>query len=96
MDTWVTQSGYPIITVTRNYDKKTAEIKQQRFFIKKQKEESKEKYMIPINFASEGQEFNDTKATHWLESDKLDITDLNVEAKKWVIFNKQQTGMSFF
>lgn len=28
MDTWTQQAGYPVITVTRNYYMKTAEIKQ--------------------------------------------------------------------
>lgn len=96
MNTWVNTAGYPVITVTRNYEKKSAEVKQQRFLKKQPKDKGEEKWTIPINFASEAKPEDDFKATnspHWFESDKekLDL-DLKVEGKHWVIFNKQQSG----
>lgn len=32
MDTWTLQTGYPVITVSRNYEKKNVQITQVRFF----------------------------------------------------------------
>ena len=33
MDTWTLQMGYPLITVKRNYDARTARVSQQRFLV---------------------------------------------------------------
>ena len=33
MDTWTLQMGYPLITVRRNYDARTARVSQQRFLV---------------------------------------------------------------
>ncbi|XP_043463932.1 aminopeptidase N-like [Leptopilina heterotoma] len=96
MDTWVTQSGYPVITVTRDYAKKSAKITQQEFFAKKTTTKSEKKWTIPINFVSQTDLDNkniNTEATNWFKSedDQLDI-DLKTNKEHLVIFNKQQTG----
>ena len=31
MDTWTLQSGFPVVTVTRNYEQNTANIEQNKF-----------------------------------------------------------------
>ena len=31
MDTWTLQSGFPVVTVTRNYDRNTANVEQSKF-----------------------------------------------------------------
>ena len=31
MDTWTLQSGFPVVTVTRNYEENTATIQQNKF-----------------------------------------------------------------
>ena len=31
MDTWTLQSGFPVVTVTRNYEENTANIEQNKF-----------------------------------------------------------------
>ena len=38
MDTWTLQMGYPLITVRRNYDARTARVSQQRFLVGKPQE----------------------------------------------------------
>ena len=40
MDTWTLQMGYPLITVRRNYDARTARVSQQRFLVGKPQEVS--------------------------------------------------------
>ena len=40
MDTWTLQMGYPLITVRRNYDARTARVSQERFLVGKSKEVS--------------------------------------------------------
>ena len=92
MDTWVTQPGYPVINVTRDYEKKTITVSQKRFLAKKPNETSRGEWWIPINYALQGShEFENTTATDWLEPNKTLIIK-NVKPDEWVIFNKQQTG----
>ena len=31
MDTWTLQSGFPVVTVTRNYEQNTANVEQSKF-----------------------------------------------------------------
>ena len=40
MDTWTLQMGFPLITVRRNYDARTARVSQQRFLVGKTEEVS--------------------------------------------------------
>lgn len=96
MDNWVNKPGYPVITVT--WDKKlsgTVNITQERFFLVKPAEEDKTQWYVPINYVTEKSPekvMPTDKKSRWLipgtnaSFDKLDNT-------KWILFNKDQTGM---
>lgn len=93
MDTWTLQTGFPYITVTRNYQDGSAFITQQRFkYLNHSKGENQ--WWIPISFTSQaGPDFETTKPLHWIKpKESLRIEHLNVQPNHWVVFNIRQTG----
>lgn len=80
LNNWVTAPCFPTINVTRNYEKGTVDISQERYLYKSD-DAHNENYYVPINFAVKKKDFYDTSVTSWLEKDKL-VTDLNVSAEK--------------
>lgn len=92
MDTWTLQTGFPLITVARNYVAGTAEISQERFLLN-QTQSSESRWWVPITYTSPGQDFNNTYNNIWL-NDKQWSLKMNDMPKKDepVIFNVQQTG----
>lgn len=95
MEEWVNKEGYPVVTVTRDYNK-TGDItlEQERFLLVKQKQQDKTQWWIPINYVTEGlPAINNTKPSHWLKpKETLKIDKLNVT--HWMLLNNNQTGVS--
>ena len=97
MDTWTLQMGFPVVTVKRNYQEKTAMVTQERFLIGKSKEKTEDSkdysWWIPLTFAVAGNSFVNTYSESWMkegESTK-EISEMP-ESSKAVVFNVQQTG----
>lgn len=102
MDAWTLQTGYPVVNVTRNYEKNTAEVTQNRFFKNpEQTEESSDDnpcWWVPLSYTTEQElDFNTTEPKTWLECDENNqpiqkqIADLP-EGNEWIIFNIQIAG----
>lgn len=103
MDTWTKQTGYPIITITRNYNNNSAEIAQRRFLTDpsqpKLSDGENPCWWVPLSFTT-GQEldFNTTEPKAWLECDEngvavaKELIDLP-EPDEWIIFNVQISGL---
>jgi len=92
MDTWTLQTGFPLITVIRDYDAGSAKISQERFLLN-QTQSSESRWWVPITYTSPGQDFNKTYNNIWL-SDKqwsLELKDMPNKDEA-TIFNVQQTG----
>lgn len=51
MDTWILQSGYPVVTVVRNYENNSADLSQQRFFLS-ENDNDDTKWWIPISYTT--------------------------------------------
>ncbi|KAJ8968398.1 hypothetical protein NQ317_007791 [Molorchus minor] len=97
MDTWTLQTGYPVITVTRNYRKKSAEVKQRRFLrdIVHFKDNDNSCWWVPLSYSTKQHpDFNKTIPEHWLScpDHKQDIVDI-ADEKDWVIFNNNMAGI---
>ncbi|XP_065076994.1 aminopeptidase N-like [Ochlerotatus camptorhynchus] len=100
MDTWTLLTGFPVVTVTRDYESKTIVFAQERFiFIEPNKNTSKKSeegplWWIPITFTTLGESnFNNTKPNIWMRAeDKLDLQDMDIPNHDWMIVNIQQTG----
>eukprot|EP00088_Acartia_fossae_P031208 TRINITY_DN3213_c0_g1_i1.p1 TRINITY_DN3213_c0_g1~~TRINITY_DN3213_c0_g1_i1.p1 ORF type:complete len:964 (+),score=231.16 TRINITY_DN3213_c0_g1_i1:49-2940(+) len=93
MDTWTLQTGFPLLTVTRNYGANSANIAQERFLLD-QDQKSESRWWIPITFAEPGTTgFNNTYNNIWLNNNQWSSEVSGMPQKdKPVIFNVQQTG----
>lgn len=95
MDTWTLQTGFPIISVKRDYQKNTAEISQERFLRDNTKSEKSPCWWVPLSYTTQKElNFNSTNPKHWLScpSEKQTI-ELSSAADQWVIFNIQVAGI---
>ncbi|XP_068081869.1 uncharacterized protein [Anabrus simplex] len=93
MDTWTLQSGYPVITVTRNYTTGTATVHQAQFLLDVNERSSNRSWFVPLAYTS-GKDlaFNITKPSLWLAPHK-NITIQNLPGQdQWIIFNIQAMG----
>ena len=95
MDTWTLQMGFPVVTVRRNYQEKTATVTQERFLIGNQEKKDSKKYSwwIPLTFAAAGSSFDDTFSKDWMKEGEQtkDISGMP-DSNTAVVFNVQQTG----
>jgi len=98
MDTWTLQKGFPVITIKRNYQDKTATVSQQKFVLggsdmKKGSEDKKYSWWIPLTFTTPGNTFDNTYSEHWVREgeDSKDMQGMP-DRDTPVIFNIQQTG----
>lgn len=103
MDSWTLQTGYPIITITRNYENNSAEVRQHRFFSDPSQTKAVNLnnpcWWVPLSYTTEQElDFNTTEPKTWLECDEnnvaidKEIIDLP-EKDEWVLFNVQLAGL---
>ncbi|XP_062535538.1 aminopeptidase N [Armigeres subalbatus] len=101
MDTWTLQTGFPVVTVKRDYDSKSIEFTQERFIFKDPSNDTHSKkgeehplWWIPITFTTLGEsDFNSTKPNVWMKAeDKLVLQDMDIPNHDWMVVNIQQTG----
>lgn len=101
MDTWTLLTGFPVVSVTRDYDSKSIEFTQERFmFIEPSNDTSAKKgedhplWWIPITFTTFGESnFNSTKPYIWMKAeDKLVLQETDIPNHDWMVVNIQQTG----
>lgn len=101
MDSWTLRTGYPVITVTRNYENNSAEITQKRYLsenIKTRKQETA-CWWIPLSYTtSEDVDFNTTQPKTWMECDSNNeavvktIEDIP-SPDDWILFNIGLSGL---
>ncbi|KAF2895945.1 hypothetical protein ILUMI_10229 [Ignelater luminosus] len=93
METWDSNTGFPLVTVHRNYNNKTITLSQERFFSEKE-DENNSTWYIPISYvyqASSNRDFSDTRAAIWLVEKSMTSAD-DFKSNGWLLINKQQTG----
>lgn len=96
---WSDQKGYPLLRVTRNYEKNNIKISQERYFNKyPYPESSSTTWWIPYNFdTANNVHVNNTSPDGWLAKGTRSALIEPAGNKPWsindwVLFNKQQTG----
>ncbi|XP_031848716.1 suppressor of ER stress-induced death [Nomia melanderi] len=98
MDTWTLQTGFPVVTVIRNYKNNSATLTQERFRLHNgtitTTSETEPLWWVPITYTSEKQlNFNKTQPSEWIKAEKsIVLPNLNASSKEWTIFNVQETG----
>uniref|UniRef100_A0A146LYB5 Aminopeptidase n=3 Tax=Lygus hesperus TaxID=30085 RepID=A0A146LYB5_LYGHE len=94
MDTWTLKTGFPVVTVTRDYDRGSATISQKRFQYMKLSETSGSSWWIPLSYTNQDRaDFTTTKPSQWMKAQgEITIENLNTYPNQWVIFNINETG----
>ncbi|KAL6262287.1 hypothetical protein P5V15_007381 [Pogonomyrmex californicus] len=98
MDTWTLQTGFPVVTVTRNYKNGSVSLTQERFLLRNSAtivtSESEPLWWVPITYTSEKQlNFNNTQPMKWMKAERsIILNDLDVSSSQWILFNVQETG----
>lgn len=98
MDSWTLQTGYPLIRVSRDYEKGTASLTQKRYL--KIESDGKERqkdpcWWVPLTYTTQDKpNFNSTSPQLWLNcknQESTQITDL--DSKSWLILNVNVAGL---
>uniref|UniRef100_A0A182SPU1 Aminopeptidase n=1 Tax=Anopheles maculatus TaxID=74869 RepID=A0A182SPU1_9DIPT len=104
MDSWTLQTGYPIISVTRNYGANSANITQTRFVsseVPADQNVTDYCWWIPLTYTTAKEpDFNDTLPKGWMECSNAKDNEKQVkllddlpDSEHWVIFNIQLAGL---
>jgi len=92
MDTWTLQTGFPLITVTRDYEKKTVFISQRRFMLGNNSDDDS-LWWVPLTFTHMPQpDFVNTRPSHWLRAEQSIEITTEADTNHWMVFNIQRTG----
>lgn len=95
---WSDQSGFPLLTVTRNYTDHSVKLKQEKYTNNtKLNEIDSSSWYIPYNFVVGNNGTNKTSPFGWIKKDVQEITIKSDNQTSWtdkdsLVFNKQQTG----
>lgn len=94
MYTWTLQTGFPLVTVTRNYDNNSAFVTQVRFMLGNNTDTNNSLWWVPLTYTSQDKlDFENTHPMHWLKAEpSIELPDLKVTPNHWVLFNIKQTG----
>ena len=89
---WVTQPGYPVISVHVSSNRKQIEVRQNHYKRNSTIHDDKMQWKVPINWASnvENSDFSFSQPMTILMNSSLTI-DLK-EPVEWIVFNVQQSG----
>lgn len=100
MDSWTVQTGYPVITIERNYIDGTAVASQDRYLLDTTSTRSdfEECWWVPLSYTTQDElDFNNTQPKKWMEcgegpKKKVEFKSL-APKDQWVIFNIQLSGL---
>lgn len=97
MGSWSQQAGFPVVSVTRNYNEGATEnvtLSQQRYFTTQPSTPDNSTWWIPINFATaQRSNFDNTSADAWFpQLVNFTIEVASLTANDWLIINKQESG----
>uniref|UniRef100_A0A1B6GWM4 Aminopeptidase n=2 Tax=Proconiini TaxID=565685 RepID=A0A1B6GWM4_9HEMI len=93
MDTWTLQTGFPLVTVTRNYDNRTVTVSQKRFMLGNATDSDNSLWYIPLTFTNMPQpDFVTTRPSHWLRAEPSLEIPVDADSHHFIMFNIQETG----
>ncbi|XP_065222049.1 aminopeptidase N-like [Planococcus citri] len=95
MATWSENIGYPLITVTRNYEQGEVKVTQAPYPRKSRTPDDQyleQKWIVPLTFTTKSQpQFSDILTTHWSFADKS--TKLTgIKHSDWILFNLKRSA----
>lgn len=95
LDSYISQVGFPIINVERNYE--SGAIKLIQTSIEKDCDyfdcNMKDRWWVPINLATMSlQNFSSSAATYWINPEENELIIDGVDSDDWYIINKKSVG----
>lgn len=103
MDSWTLQTGYPLVTVRRDYKRNTITVTQERFLStpmdnnvsgNKNKRESDGCWWVPISYTTNKDlNFTNTRPQTWLTCNGSVTFPVKAEQDDWVLLNNQASGL---
>ncbi|CAB3258598.1 unnamed protein product [Arctia plantaginis] len=97
MDTWTTQTGYPILTVTRDYTDKSLTITQKRYFALTSKSVTSTSWWVPLSVVCEPEVGAPPSPLQWLGAhegvDQEYRFEHGSEPNQWLLFNPDMIGL---
>ncbi|XP_013791425.2 aminopeptidase N-like, partial [Limulus polyphemus] len=94
MDSWTLQTGYPLLTVTRDYRQGIATITQNRFLLENQGNNSisDTKWEVPVTYTdSKERNWKNTTTRLWLHKTNGKLENL-AGPNQWLVVNVQEVG----
>ncbi|KAK0167904.1 hypothetical protein PV327_001759 [Microctonus hyperodae] len=89
MDPWLEQKGYPILTVSRDYNTGLTNVSQKMARLY----DVDNKWTIPLTYATESNpNFTSTAPMMWINESEVNVTIPNIDKDDWIILNIQQRG----
>lgn len=104
MDGWTLQTGFPYITVTRNYENNEINLEQRRFILMETNssdiddslvgsDDKDPLWWVPISFTTKRElNFLNTRPSHWMKAEKSIAIEHDIDNSDWLILNVQVTG----
>lgn len=100
MDSWTLQTGYPIVTVERDYKENSVEFRQHRFLYNNfpPKNETNACYFVPLSYTTASEKnFSRTQPRAWLKCDSEKHRQVNLaniaSDNEWIIVNIKMSGL---
>ncbi|XP_033365895.1 thyrotropin-releasing hormone-degrading ectoenzyme-like isoform X1 [Bombus vosnesenskii] len=91
MNSWISQGGYPFITVVRNYEEESATIYQEQFALDRPFESISKFWHISLSYANNNSNWS-SPATIWFPPEPKITLDGIGSNESWVLFNVNKTG----
>lgn len=101
MNSWTMQSGFPLVTVIRDYEKQTMNLKQEKYFSaslllrNRTNPLNSSLWFIPITFTTaRSTNFKNTRPSYWMRNEVgINISSVDAASTDWIVVNVQQTGI---
>ncbi|XP_017760660.1 PREDICTED: thyrotropin-releasing hormone-degrading ectoenzyme-like [Eufriesea mexicana] len=91
MNSWISQGGYPLVTVIRNYEEESAIIYQEQFALDRPQESVSKFLYIPLNFMNKNGNWSSPTKIWFPAHPKITLYDVGCN-ESWVLFNVNKTG----
>ncbi|XP_046615314.1 aminopeptidase N-like [Neodiprion virginianus] len=89
---WIDQGGFPVVTVTRNYESASATVRQEQFAFDNETITNRKLWHVPVTYIVDGENWSSPSRT-WMSQEEATLIGLgNHGEKKWLLLNINQTG----
>ncbi|OWR41732.1 Aminopeptidase N [Danaus plexippus plexippus] len=96
MDSWTLQTGFPVLSITRDYKTGSITFRQERFVLINETSElhNSSVWWIPISYTTAiEKDFESTRPKIWLRGERsIVVHNITISENDWLIGNIQQTG----